>query len=104
MIKIDGNSLTIEDVVKVSRGFETVSLNDKSIPAINNSRKYVEKVLAEERIVYGITTGVGELANKLISSADAEKMQENLIRSHSTSVGGTLFLVGGSCNNTFTCK
>ncbi|MCK5672550.1 MAG: aromatic amino acid lyase, partial [Spirochaetales bacterium] len=87
MVKIDGNSLTIEDVIKVCRKFETVSLDEKSIPAIIKSRKYVEKVLSEERIVYGITTGVGELANKLISSSDAEKMQENLIRSHATSVG-----------------
>ncbi len=87
MIKIDGNSLTINDVVKISRDYETVFLDDKAIPSINKSRKYVEKVLSEERIVYSITTGVGELANKLISSADAEKMQENLIRSHATSVG-----------------
>ncbi len=87
MIKIDGNSLTIEDVIKVCRTYETVVLDESSIPAINKSRKYVEKVLSEERVVYGITTGVGELANTLISSADAEKMQENLIRSHATSVG-----------------
>jgi histidine ammonia-lyase len=87
MIKIDGKSLTIEDVIKVCRKFEAVVLADSSIPAINKSREYVEKVLSEERIVYGITTGVGELANTLISSSDAEKMQENLIRSHATSVG-----------------
>lgn len=87
MITIDGNSLSIEDVIKVSREYELVSLDDDSIPAISKSRRYVEKVLAEERIVYGITTGVGELANTLISSSDAEKMQENLIRSHATSVG-----------------
>jgi len=87
MITIDGNSLTIDEVVRVSRGYETVTLDNKSIPAINKSRRYVEKVLAEERVVYGITTGVGELANTLISAGDAEKMQENLIRSHATSVG-----------------
>ncbi len=87
MITIDGNSLSIDEVVRVSREYETVNLDDKSIPAINRSRRYVEKVLAEERVVYGITTGVGELANKFISAGDAEKMQENLIRSHATSVG-----------------
>jgi histidine ammonia-lyase len=87
MITIDGNSLSIDEVVRVSREYESVTLDDKSIPAINRSRRYVEKVLAEERVVYGITTGVGELANKFISAGDAEKMQENLIRSHATSVG-----------------
>ena len=87
MITIDGNSLTIDEVVRISREFELVSLDENSIPAINKSRSYVEKVLAQERVVYGITTGVGELANTLISADDAEKMQENLIRSHATSVG-----------------
>ena len=87
MVKIDGNSLTIDEVVRVSRNFEDVELRKEAFPAIERSRKYVEKVLAEKRVVYGITTGVGELANTWISTEDAEKMQENLIRSHATSVG-----------------
>jgi histidine ammonia-lyase len=87
MISLDGKSLTIEQVVRVCRMFEPVQLDEKSVSGIIKSRKYVDKVLAEERVVYGITTGVGELANTLISSKDAEKMQENLIRSHATSVG-----------------
>jgi len=87
MINIDGNSLTINDVIDVCRNFEKVGLSASAVPAIEKSRNYVKKVLKEERGVYGITTGVGELANALISSSDAEKMQENLIRSHATSVG-----------------
>ena len=87
MVKIDGNSLTIDEVVRVSRNFENVELNNDALPAIERSREYVEKVLAEKRVVYGITTGVGELSNTWISTEDAEKMQENLIRSHATSVG-----------------
>ncbi len=87
MISIDGNSLTIDEVIKVCREFTKVSLNYRAVPGIEKSRNYVKKVLKEERVVYGITTGVGELANTLISSEDAEKMQENLIRSHATSVG-----------------
>ena len=64
-----------------------MDLSVNAVPGIEKSRNYVKKVLEEERVVYGITTGVGELANTLISSDDAEKMQENLIRSHATSVG-----------------
>lgn len=87
MIKINGNSLTLRDVVLVSRFLEPVELDEKAIKSINKSRKYVEKIIKENRVVYGITTGVGELSNTLISPGDAEKLQLNLVRSHATSVG-----------------
>ena len=67
MVEIDGSSLTIDEVVRVSRCFESVELSTDAFPAIERSREYVEKVLAEKRVVYGITTGVGELSNTWIS-------------------------------------
>ena len=87
MITIDGNSLTIEDVINICKNNEKVQLSHTAEPKIIESRKYVEKVLKENRTVYGITTGFGELANKSISPDKAEKLQENIIRSHSTGVG-----------------
>jgi len=87
MITIDGNSLTIEDVVSVARDYKKVALSKTCLPAIEKSRAFVERLLKENRVVYGITTGVGELAHTFISPADAETLQINLVRSHSTSVG-----------------
>lgn len=40
MIKINGNSLALKDVILVSRFFEPVELDEKSIKAINKSKKY----------------------------------------------------------------
>ncbi|MCP4220360.1 MAG: histidine ammonia-lyase [bacterium] len=90
MIKIDGNSLTIKELVAASRNYEQVSLDPKAVDKILQSRAYVEKVLEEHRIVYGITTGFGELANTYISPEQAVTLQENLIRSHSVGVGEPL--------------
>lgn len=87
MIRIDGNSLTIDDVVRVARDEEPVALDEKAVPQIKKSRALVEKILGEHRTVYGITTGVGELVNQYIPPEDVEKLQENLIRSHATNVG-----------------
>ena len=87
MIKIDGNSLSIEDVINVCKNYEKVQLCPTAEPKIIESREYVEKVLRENRTVYGITTGFGELANKSISPDKAKILQENIIRSHSTGVG-----------------
>ena len=50
----------------------------------------VEDILKEERTVYGITTGFGELANTYISPQQSQKLQENLIRSHAVGVGEAL--------------
>ena len=90
MIYIDGNSLTIEDVINVCKNYENVKLSQTAEPKIKESRSYVEKILKENRTVYGITTGFGELANKSISPDKAEKLQLNIIRSHSTGVGKAL--------------
>lgn len=84
---IDGHSLTIEDVVKVAVGREKVELSRDAVGQIKNSRKYVEKIIENEDIVYGITTGFGKFCNVTISKEDSRRLQINLIRSHSVGVG-----------------
>jgi len=87
MIEIDGNSLSLEQVVQICRRYEKVRLAPAAEEPINRSHAFVNKILDEGRAVYGITTGVGELANTLISPDKAEDLQLNLIRSHATNVG-----------------
>lgn len=90
MIEIDGKSLNIKDVVAVSSNYKKVGLSKHAVDKIVKSRKFVEKILKKNRVVYGITTGVGELANKLISPEESKKLQENLLRSHAVGVGDAL--------------
>lgn len=87
MIRINGNDLTIEEVVAVARHRETVELDPAAFGAVEKSHAFVERLLSENRVVYGITTGVGELSTTHISPDQAEALQLNLIRSHATSVG-----------------
>jgi len=87
MTKIDGESLTIEDVVRVARGDERVDLAERATDRIARSREFVERTLAAGDRVYGITTGVGELADHVISPDEAEVLQRNLVRSHAVGVG-----------------
>lgn len=42
------------------------------------------------RVVYGINTGFGNFADKIISPDDLKQLQVNLIRSHSVGVGKPL--------------
>jgi histidine ammonia-lyase len=90
VITIDGNSLTLADVVRVGRHREKVSLAATAVPGIERSRTFVESIVKERRVVYGINTGVGELSNQLISPSDVDRLQLNLVRSHATGVGPAL--------------
>ncbi len=90
MIHIDGNTLTIETVTRVCSEGLRVTLDKGARARMKKSRAFVKKILKEGRAVYGITTGVGELANQLIPLEDVEKLQHNLLRSHATNVGPPL--------------
>jgi histidine ammonia-lyase len=86
MIELNGKSLTIDKVWKISQG-EQVSICPEAMKKVKASRDIVEKIVKEERVVYGITTGFGHLCNTRINIDDLERLQTNLIRSHATGVG-----------------
>ncbi|HHY80247.1 MAG TPA: aromatic amino acid lyase, partial [Thermoanaerobacter sp.] len=87
---IDGNNLTIEDVVHVARDGYRVELSNIAEERVLHSRKIVEKYVNDEKVVYGITTGFGKFSDVVISKEDTEILQKNLIMSHSCGVGEPL--------------
>ncbi len=87
MVILNGNSLTIEDVVKVARYRHLVKLSDRSRDKILKSRAIVERILKDDKVVYGINTGLGELVKVRIAPEDSKELQLNLVRSHSAGVG-----------------
>lgn len=87
---IDGEHLTIENVVDVARKGFTVELSDEAVCKIKESRNYVDELVKKEAIVYGITTGFGKFSDIFISQKDTEELQRNLIVSHSCSLGDPL--------------
>ena len=54
------------------------------------SRAVVERLVAEDVTVYGITTGFGDLANVRIEPAQTAELQRNLVRTHAAGVGEPL--------------
>ncbi|MCP1146766.1 histidine ammonia-lyase [Lysinibacillus endophyticus] len=87
MVILNGQTLTFDDVRKVLFDGEKVTYSDESIKKVQESRKAVEKIVSEERIVYGITTGFGKFSDVFIGKKDVEALQLNLIRSHACGVG-----------------
>ena len=90
MISLDGSSLNVEAVLKVARHHEKVELDAAGRRQVEHSRAAVEKLLASEKPVYGISTGFGDLSRIWISPEEREKLQRNLILSHAAGVGECL--------------
>jgi histidine ammonia-lyase len=57
---------------------------------MKRSRALVERLIAEKKTVYGVTTGFGALSTEHIDPAQAKQLQLNLIRSHACGVGEPL--------------
>lgn len=85
---IDGNQLTIDDVVAVARYRRPVSLADSARQRLADSRAYVDSLLTPDApAVYGINTGFGIFANRSVSPADSATLSRNLVLSHAVGTG-----------------
>jgi len=86
-VLIDGNSLTIDDLVQVSQGRVPVTLSQEAVSRIEQSRRIVEGWVKSQRIVYGVTTGFGAMCDRIVPATEARRLQGNLVRSHSAGAG-----------------
>jgi len=89
-LALDGAGLSLADVRRVAVEHQPVSLTPESREAMARSRAYVTKLLDEDRVVYGITTGFGYFKNRRIPQDAVEALQHNLLRSHAAGVGPSL--------------
>ncbi|WP_299089056.1 histidine ammonia-lyase [uncultured Metabacillus sp.] len=87
MVTLTGQTLTFSELKKVLFDGEKVVYSEESMRKVQESRKAVDKIVAEGRIVYGITTGFGKFSDVLIGKDDVESLQLNLIRSHACGIG-----------------
>ncbi len=90
MLSIDGDSLTVEEVVRVARGGEPVRIAPGATKRMNASRAAVDAIVASGTLAYGIKTGFGHLENVAIPRPDVLRLQQNLVRSHAVGVGPPL--------------
>jgi len=89
-VVIDGESLTIEDIVTVARHGAKVKLAVKAKETIEKGRRAIDEILESGQSVYGITTGFGELARVNIPLEETGALQNNMIISHTAGVGPPL--------------
>lgn len=89
-VVIDGNSLTLEEIIKVARENYQVELSEEAKKRVIKSRSIVDNIVENDQVVYGITTGFGKFSDVTISGEDCKTLQRNLIISHACGFGNSL--------------
>ena len=89
-MQIDGNNLTIANVLSVVRDGEYVELAPTAIEAMDRSYNWLKAILLSDKPVYGINTGFGIFADQSISPENSIKLSRNLILSHAVATGENL--------------
>src|SRR5205085_2767429 len=92
MLELNGQPLSLEQVAAVARGAERVTLGALARERVEGARALVERIIAEERVVYGVNTGFGKLSDYTIPPDELRELQLNLVRSHACGVGAPLAL------------
>ena len=68
IVRIDGEHLTLEEIYAVAVENVPVELNADAFEKIQTARNYVEQLVKEDEVVYGVTTGFGKFSNVKITS------------------------------------
>ena len=79
--------LTLKDIEHLLDESTTLTLDKSCTSAIHQSQKIIENILKEKKIIYGINTGFGALAQKKIEPKQLEQLQTHLVLSHAAGTG-----------------
>ena len=84
---IDGESLSIANVLEVALTRRRVELEPGAAARMSRSRAVIEAIIEEQRVVYGVSTGFGKLSDVHIGHDQITPLQHNLVRSHAAGLG-----------------
>ncbi len=85
---IGQSELTYDLIEKILKDGTKLVLSDEARAKIEKCRTYLDAKTENDTVpIYGVTTGFGSLCSKHISNDELSTLQENLVKSHSCSVG-----------------
>jgi histidine ammonia-lyase len=84
---LTGADVTIDDVEAVARRGATAALDVHARERMDEARAVIDALVAEGAVVYGVTTGFGDLATTFVEPSRSAQLQENLLMSHAVGVG-----------------
>lgn len=89
MINIGAKALTADDFYKILYTGEQIDLDKAALTRVSESHEFL-KTFSKDKLIYGINTGFGPMAQYKVSEQHQLELQYNLIRSHTTGAGPRL--------------
>jgi histidine ammonia-lyase len=89
MVTLTGSSLSLEELVAVARKSAPVQLDAAVAERMKRSRAVVERALATEAPIYGLTTGVASLKRVQVTKPAVDRFNQTLVREHRIAQGAT---------------
>ncbi|MGH7621610.1 MAG: histidine ammonia-lyase [Gemmatimonadaceae bacterium] len=89
-VVLDGQSLTLDDVVSVAVNGAMVELAPAARSRMERANDVVSALVERNAVAYGVTTGFGKLSDVAIPRDWLDELQVNLVRSHAAGVGPLL--------------
>lgn len=87
VVTITGETLTLHDLHTVCYHDTPVVLGEEAKQRILRSRKTVDDLVEQDKVVYGITTGFGKFSDVRITNDECKTLQRNLIITHAVGAG-----------------
>ncbi|MEP1743105.1 MAG: aromatic amino acid ammonia-lyase [Kangiellaceae bacterium] len=89
MITFGENKITIEDVVSIAQSNKQVQLNksDSFRTKVNSGAEFLDRLLKEDGVIYGVTTGYGDSCTVNVPLDKVEELPLNLTRFHGCGLG-----------------
>src|SRR4030042_6865363 len=86
-IVLDGSNLSVENLVRISRGGEKVELHPAALERIKACRVMLEDKIQAHEIMYGVNTGIGEFSEMVLTDDQVKDFQRYLIYNHPAGIG-----------------
>ena len=83
------NTITLASLYKILFEEEPLTLSDPCMQKLEESFNFL-KTFSNDKIIYGINTGFGPMAQYRIEDESLSQLQYNIIRSHATGAGQPL--------------
>lgn len=87
MIELNGKNLTLENLLKIARFKEKISIDKSSLHNLKKSREFLERKIDSGEIMYGINTGIGEFSETKLPEDKMKDFQKYLVYNHSAGIG-----------------
>jgi histidine ammonia-lyase len=86
-VVLDGESLTVESLVRVARLGEPVEIAPAALDRIAACRAMLEQKLAAKEVMYGTNTGIGEFSEHILTDEQVAAFQRYLVYNHAAGIG-----------------